>query len=125
VFDLVEELFRQLVEQDWLFEVGDVPGSWKYREPASGQRSLEHQICLEDAVVLVAGDDQYRDIECRQFIVHRVQRGSRHLHATNGQRGSYRAMFAKQLQVFVVAVGILVLVLDPGRPESVPLSDAS
>ena len=99
------------------------PGARQDGQAGGGDGPLEHQGGLQAALVLVADQHQDRNAHLGQLVAERVQGGPSGLDAAHGQGAAQRGMTGQRCGELGPAARVLVLELDPGRPDRVPFGD--
>ena len=111
------------VEDVGFFQVGGVAGARQDGQAGGGDGPLEHQRGLQAALVLVADQHQDRNAHLGQLVAERVQGRPGGLDAAHGQGAAQRGMTGQRRGELGPAARVLVLELDPGRPDRVPFGD--
>ena len=87
-------------------------GLREHDERGGWDAALHEERRLQARLVLVAGHDQGWDLELREAILERVDRGPSHLHPAHRERVAFGRARAETVSKFLPADGILLEKLD-------------
>src|SRR5207247_1462623 len=117
----LEEIRQVPVERGGILEIDGVAGVRHHPQSRRRNAALHQQARLEGGPILVAGHDERGHAHRPHLVGQIVERGSRLLHAPQGERRALRRVFRELIGELTPAARVLVLELHARRPERIAL----